>query len=153
MTDARAMPDHELISPRDAAMWAAYHDIRRRVLFEARGRFGVYVENHPDEVRLDFHPKVLLWRGTPIGVVRIDLTGSVAIFRRVAIREDLQRQGHGRAMFRLGEDFARVHGCRELQSHFAPDAVEFYRKQGFERAQSDSAEPAGTESVFMRKAV
>ena len=31
--------------------------------------------------------------------------------------------------------------------------VDYYRRQGFERAQSDSAEPAGLESVFMRKAL
>lgn len=43
-----AMTDYELVSPADAAAWVAYHDIRRRVLFEAGGRFG-------DWLRLDVH--------------------------------------------------------------------------------------------------
>jgi GNAT superfamily N-acetyltransferase len=146
------MPDHELIPPSDDEMWAAYHDIRRRVLFEARGRFGVYDENHPDERDPAFHPQVLLWQGTPVGVMRIDLAGRVATFRRVAIRDDSQRQGHGRVMLQLAEEFVRARGCREVHSHVASDAVEFYRKQGFEHTHNDISEALqGSDSILMKK--
>jgi hypothetical protein len=30
-------------------IWRVYHAIRRKALFENRGRFGVYNENHSDE--------------------------------------------------------------------------------------------------------
>lgn len=32
------MMDHELVTPTSVVEWRAYHDIRRRVLFEARGQ-------------------------------------------------------------------------------------------------------------------
>jgi hypothetical protein len=53
-----------------------YHDIRREVLFEARGQFGVYNENHPDDVAAGNHAKLLLHRGHPVGVIRIDVSGT-----------------------------------------------------------------------------
>jgi hypothetical protein len=49
----------QLHSLRNAADWAAYHDIRRRVLFEERGS-GAYDENHPDDRLAGNHPKVLI---------------------------------------------------------------------------------------------
>jgi sirohydrochlorin ferrochelatase len=73
------MPDHELVTPSDPTEWKAYHDIRRQVLLEARGEFGTYDENHPDERAVGNHPKLL-----------------TAILRRVAIRADAQRHGRGR---------------------------------------------------------
>jgi GNAT superfamily N-acetyltransferase len=122
------MNEYELLSPSDAATWAAYHDIRRTVLFEARGRIGAYDANRPDETAPGHHPKVLSYRGEVVGVVRVDMSGSTATFRRVAIRGDRQRRGHGRMLLALAEQFAKAQGCRELMSHVAPDAVRFYAK-------------------------
>lgn len=126
------MSEYELVPPASADQWLAYHEIRRSVLFEARGRFGVYDDGHPDESSPGNHPRLLLYRHNPIGTVRIDLAGTVAILRLVAIRRDVQRQGHGRVMLALAERFARENGCRSLESTVATDAVEFYRKCGFE---------------------
>jgi RimJ/RimL family protein N-acetyltransferase len=39
----------ELRAVQTGADWTAYHRIRRTVLFEARGRFGIYEENNPDD--------------------------------------------------------------------------------------------------------
>jgi hypothetical protein len=39
------MIDHELVTPTGVDEWRAYRDIRRRVLFEARGQVGVFDEN------------------------------------------------------------------------------------------------------------
>lgn len=125
------MKDHELITPAGVDAWRAYHDIRRRVLFEARGQFGVYREDGPDEKAPGNHPKLLLFRGDPIGVVRIDVDATTAICRRVAVRADVQRLGHGRALLSLVEEFARDNGCERLASHVAPDAVGFYERCGF----------------------
>jgi GNAT superfamily N-acetyltransferase len=145
------MKDHALITPTNDAEWRAYHDIRRRVLFEARGQFGVYQEDRPDERALGNHPKLLLYRGEPVGVVRIDVAGTTAICRRVAIRSDVQRLGHGRVLLSLVEQFARDVGCRRLASYVAPDAVEFYERCGFSVDRDRAEGSSRIASVFMTK--
>ena len=85
-------PTYELRTPTIEDDWRAYHSIRRKVLFENRGQFGVYDQNHPDEHSDGNHPLLLIHNGEPIGVIRVDIRGTLAILRRVAIREDLQAQ-------------------------------------------------------------
>ena len=141
--------EYELISPNDADTWRVYHTIRREVLFEARGLFDVYDENRPDEKGPTNHAKLLLHRGEPVGVIRIDISGDEATFRRVAIRLDAQRRGHGRTMLSIAEAFAAARGCRRVVSHVAPDAVVFYEKCGF--SQEGKSAPSEAESVIMAK--
>jgi GNAT superfamily N-acetyltransferase len=143
--------DCQLITPDDASSWSAYHSIRREVLFEARGRFGVYDPSHPDEHARGNHPKLLLCNGARVGVVRIDLDGSTATLRRVAIRAELQGLGHGRTLLALAETFARSAGCSRLDSNVAPDAVGFYLKCGFSLAAMPPSESPSTTSVPMTK--
>ena len=143
------MDTHELINPTSAREWSAYHDIRRQVLFEARGQVGVYDENRPDEHAPGHHPKLLVYSGQPIGVVRIDIDGTTALLRRVAVRADVQRLGHGRALLALAQRFAEESGCTALASFVAPDAVGFYQRCGF--AIEDNREPSEREPVFMTK--
>ena len=135
------------MSPADAGAWQVYHAIRREVLFESRGLFGVYDENRPDERASGNHAKLLLVGGTPVGVIRIDIIGDDAILRRVAIRADAQRRGHGRAMLALAEAFAAGQGCRRVLSSVAPDAVVFYEKCGFSR----EGESRSDHAVLMNK--
>ena len=140
---------HELRSPVTMDEWEAYHSIRERVLWEARGRFGEYDRSHPDEHRDGHHPLLLLFRNDPIGVVRVDVSGKTAFIRRVAIREELQRMGHGRQLISMVEQFARAHGCTEARSHVDSDAVRFYREVGY-----CESGPAQTDArVPMRKAL
>ena len=73
-----------------------------------------------------------------IGVIRVDIEGKVAIFRRVAIREDMQRLGHGKQMLVLAEAFARGTGCERVRSFVNPEAVTFYQRCGFEHDGSSS---------------
>jgi GNAT superfamily N-acetyltransferase len=127
--------EHELRIPSSEEDWEAYHAIRRKVLFENRGQFGVYDEKHPDEHRQGNHPLLLLRDGEPIGVIRVDINGNQAIFRRVAIREDLQRSGHGRALLAQAESFARTQGCNHIRSEVAHDAVGFYERCGYKVVQ------------------
>ena len=145
------MKDHQLITPADDTEWRAYHDIRRRVLFEARGQFGVYQEDRPDERAVGNHPKLLLYGGEPIGVVRIDVDAITAICRRVAIRPDVQRLGHGRVLLSLVQQFARDKGCGLLASYVAPDAVGFYERCGFTVDRERTSGSSGGEAVFMTK--
>src|SRR5678815_4459952 len=137
--------DHTLRSPCNREEWSAYHDIRRKVLFENRGEVGAYIENHPADFERGHHPLVLVHENATIGVIRVDVVGRVAWFRRVAIREDLQRCGHGRILLRLAEAFARDNGCDEVRSNVAADAVGFYERCGFTRHDAT----AGIDSVPM----
>lgn len=140
--------EHELRAPVSEQEWRALHDIRRTVLFENRGKFDTYIENHPDDFKAGHHPLVLVYKDVVIGVVRIEVNGTVAWLRRVAVREDLQRQGHGRALLKLAEAFAKAQGCEELRSNAAVEAVEFYERCGYVR---DLSEPAPVNSVRMHK--
>ncbi|HEX5109166.1 MAG TPA: GNAT family N-acetyltransferase [Vicinamibacterales bacterium] len=142
---------YELVTPVSASEWRAYHDIRRQVLFEARGQFGVYDENRPDDRAPGNHPRLLVYDGQPIGVVRIDIDGSIALLRRVAVRADVQRLGHGRALISLAERFAEERGCTALASFVAPDAVGFYQRCGF--AIEDNPVRSEGQSVFMTKSL
>jgi N-acetylglutamate synthase-like GNAT family acetyltransferase len=142
---------HELVTPTTASEWAAYHAIRRQVLFAARGQVGVYDENHPDETAPNNHPKILAYHGEAVGVVRVDIDGKVATLRRVAIRADVQGRGHGRVLLQLAQQFAERAGCTRLASFVALDAVGFYQGFGFSVEEERALGPSRHESVFMIK--
>jgi len=145
------MTTYELVTPASPAEWSAYHEIRRRVLFEGRGQFGVYDENHPDEKALNKYPKLLLHQGEPVGVVRIDIENGEAILRRVAVRTDVQRRGHGQVLLQLAQRFAEDAGCGTLVSFVAPSAIGFYQGFGFSIERDRVSGPSGQGSVFMTK--
>jgi GNAT superfamily N-acetyltransferase len=138
----------ELIAPQSAADWAAYHDIRRRILFENRGEHGVYDPNRPDERAPGHFPKLLKRASAYVGVVRIDVADHTAYLRRVAIDEPYQRQGLGRTLLLLAESFARARSATRVESSVARDAVPFYRKCGYRFV---AAEEAGAAHPQMYK--
>lgn len=124
---------HDLRTPQSDEEWRAFHAIRRKVLFENRGKTETYDENHPDDSAPGNYPLILLYRDEVIGVLRIDVSGTVAMLRRVAIREDRQRAGHGRVLLSLAEQFAKDVGCNEIRSNAALEAVGFYERCGYAR--------------------
>lgn len=139
----------DLRRPASESEWAVYHEIRRRVLFERRGRGDAYDAHHPDDVRPTNHPFILWCADEALGVIRVDIIDEgVAIFRRVAVREDAQRRGHGRQLLAKAEQFARVHGCTRIDSHVDIDAVGFYQRCGF--AIAEEMKPNGA-TVLMTK--
>ena len=135
------MIEHELRAPVTDAEWHAFHAIRRRVLFENRGKTETYIENHPDDFKPENHRLILLFKGIVAGVLRIDVSNTVAWLRRVAIRDDLQRLGHGRVLLQLAETFAKAQGCHEVRSNAAVEAVGFYERCGYARDPSASGPP------------
>lgn len=122
---------YDLRAPKTADEWRTYHAIRRVVLWEAREIFGEYDERHPDEFKPNHFPKILYLDGEPIGVIRIDVAGDTAWFRRVAIMQKHQRAGHGRALMQCSERFALEHGVQRIESSVDRDAISFYRKMGY----------------------
>jgi GNAT superfamily N-acetyltransferase len=139
---------YRLRAPASDDEWRTYHASRRKVLFENRGVFGVYDERHPDEFAQGNHPMLLIHEGEPIGVIRVDVDGPLAIFRRVAIRDDVQRCGHGKVMLSLAEQFVRGKGCSLIRSYVNPEAVGFYKRCGFN---PDTAAAADEKHVLMYK--
>jgi N-acetylglutamate synthase-like GNAT family acetyltransferase len=122
---------YELIEVRAERDWREYRSIRRRVLWERRGRTN-YDDNHADERSLANHPLLLRWDGRAIGAVRLDNFGNgTGAVRLVAIEPDLQRQGHGRVLSDCVENYARSLGIRILYVNAALDAVGYYEKLGW----------------------
>jgi ribosomal protein S18 acetylase RimI-like enzyme len=111
--------------------WATWHRIRERVLWEARGEFGVYDREHPSLRAGNHFPFLLLNDGVAVGAIALEVEGDVAWLRRVAIDEQHQRLGHGRAMIELVLREARERACAVASSNVAADAVGFYEKLGF----------------------
>jgi N-acetylglutamate synthase-like GNAT family acetyltransferase len=123
--------DYELRSPSSASDWAEYHRIRQAVLWEARGHRD-YNANHPDDLVPQNLPLLLLYRGSAVGVARLDFqSDGIGVIRRMAIDIGLQRQGHGRTLLNLLEQRAHGLGMIILEVNSAEDAVAFYQKLGY----------------------
>lgn len=131
---------HPVVSVED---WRHLHRIRRTVLFSP-GRHSVsYDENHPDDRAQGNVPYLLLLDSHPIGVVRLDFRGTVAIVRLVAITTDEQGKGYGRKLDALVESEAKRRGVNTLHVNAAPDAVGYYQKTGWKHETWDSSELTG----------
>lgn len=132
---------HELVAVSDSSDWAAFHAIRRVELFEAKGRFGIYNDQHPDD-HADFaHPFLLKVDGLSVGTVRIDRLGQDrGAIRLVAITATAQGRGLGKLMEGLAVEQARELGVSELVVNAAAEAVGFYEKMGWSRYDWDPAE-------------
>lgn len=113
-----------------ASDWRACHDIRRTILYEARGRFD-YDEDYPDNFVATNHTLALIVDGAVSGVSRLDFRTSHAILRAVAIDGAKQRAGLGREMILRVEAYAVEHGATTLFVNSAPDATGFYSKLGY----------------------
>ncbi|MBY5561836.1 GNAT family N-acetyltransferase [Rhizobium leguminosarum] len=127
--------------------WNAYHDIRRAVLFEARGLIG-YDANHPDDRRDGHFPLLLLLENTPVGAARLDLTGDeTAWVRTVAISEECQGKGYGRMLMTGLEKFASQRGVERLLVNAARDAVGFYGALGWTVVEAGGENPVLTKEL------
>lgn len=137
---------YELVEVQSAEEWKAYHFLRRKVLWEAKGRFN-YNENHPDEHLNANHPLLLKLQGRAIGTARLDEIGrGSGVVRLVSIASEVQRAGHGRTLSLLAEEYARRLGIATLLVNAAPDAVGFYEKMGWKKEMWDESELRGLAS-------
>jgi GNAT superfamily N-acetyltransferase len=135
---------HDLVYVKQQEDWRSYHEIRRVILFEDRGRYGVYDENHPDEHLPDHHPLLLKFYGSAIGTARIDnFNNGTGAIRLVSILKSEQGKGHGRVLSRMVEDFAKSIGIKTLYVNAAPEAVGYYERLNWKPHMWDSAELTG----------
>lgn len=134
---------YELVKVASESDWRDYHSLRREVLWEARGRSN-YDDRYADEYLPNHHPLLLKLDGRPIGTTRLDDFGhGRGAVRLVAIAIGAQRQGHGRALSLLVEDYARRLGINTLLVNAAPEAVGYYQKMGWEACIWDETELTG----------
>jgi GNAT superfamily N-acetyltransferase len=122
--------------------WSAYHAIRRDAIFTALLPGLAYDEHDPDEFERGHLPHMLVRDGEVIGTVRIDLIGDIqAGLRLIAIRRDLQRQGHGSVLLRLAEQAARAFGRTEIVINAHPTSLTFYLANGYREGEWRNATP------------
>jgi N-acetylglutamate synthase-like GNAT family acetyltransferase len=134
---------YELVKVTTEGDWRAYHSLRRQVLWEARGQDG-YDERRLDEYLALNHPLLLKLDGRPIGTTRLDNLGNGrGVVRLVAIAADVQRQGHGRALSALVDNYARGLCLTTLLVNADPEAVGYYEKMGWTACLWDEAELTG----------
>jgi GNAT superfamily N-acetyltransferase len=114
-----------------------------------------YDENHPDDRAEGNTPFLLFEDAAPVGVVRLDVRGNIGIVRLVAIVAEKQRHGLGRAMDAAVVAEARALGIETLRVNAAADAVGFYEKTGWRRANWNPAELTGIarDAVQMEKPI
>lgn len=145
---------YELIEVSQPEDWAAYHDIRRRELFEARGRHGIYNPNYPDEYSPEKHHYLLKHDGRPVGTTRLDIRGDgSAVFRLVAIAAQEQGKGHGRVLSQMAQQRAEGFGASTLVVNAARTAVGYYEKTGWHTYEWDPSElvDLAADCIQMRK--
>ena len=115
--------------------WSVYHAIRRDAIFSALLPGQAYDEHDPD-----------------IGTVRIDLVGETqAGLRLIAIRRDLQRQGHGSVLLRLAEHAARGLGRTEIVINAHPTSLSFYLANGYREGEWRDAKPVPANLIRVGK--
>jgi N-acetylglutamate synthase-like GNAT family acetyltransferase len=131
---------YELVQVKNEADWLSYHAIRRDVLWDARGIAG-YDDKRPEERLPNRYPLLLKLEDRAIGTTRLDHRGNNAgVVRLVAIRRDVQRQGHGTKLATLVDAFAVRLGLHTLFVNAHLDALGYYRKLGWEFFDWDVAE-------------
>jgi N-acetylglutamate synthase-like GNAT family acetyltransferase len=138
------MDDYELTQVSTNEEWRDYHDIRRTVLFEEKGRYNVYDPTHADEYIENNHPLLLKFNGQAIGTTRLDNNkDGTGIVRLVAIRAEARGQGHGKALSDLTKNFAKGLGIHTLYVNAAAEAVGYYKICGWTEHLWDAEELAG----------
>jgi N-acetylglutamate synthase-like GNAT family acetyltransferase len=131
---------YELVQVRSDADWLSYHAIRRDVLWESKGVTG-YDDKRPEERLPNHYPLLLKLDDQAIGTTRLDDRGDGAgVVRLVAIRRDVQRQGHGKKLAAMVDDFAARRGLRTLFVNAAADTLGYYKKLGWQYFDWDLAE-------------
>lgn len=128
-------PGYVLRPPTSPDDWTAYHEIRRRAIFDVYHRDVAYKIDHPDEDKRGNFPMVLVTDGMIVGTVRVDLVDADrAALRLVAIAPEEQGRGHGAVLLKLAEDFARRRGRRRIVLHGNPPTIGFYLQHGYVEA-------------------
>ena len=119
-------------------------------------RRAVFVDEQcvPESIEMDgkdpscYHALACDGTGRPVGTARLDKYGKIG---RMAVLPEHRRSGVGTKILQAIMDCGRSHGITDFHLSAQIDAVEFYRKMGFEPS-GDEFEEAGIRHINMRKA-
>ncbi|HEX8350972.1 MAG TPA: GNAT family N-acetyltransferase [Hymenobacter sp.] len=123
----------QLIVPRTPAEFAAYYDLRYRVL-RAPWQQPLGSERADDDERPStMHAMLRAPDGAVVGVARLHPSGPAqAQVRYMAVEPGWQGQGIGRQLLEYLEAAARQQGLTECILHARETAVPFYTRLGYE---------------------
>lgn len=115
--------------------WANFHEIQRTALFEQD--VNEYDPHYHDACFQKPAQRSLLllkWKGASVGVTTLDhFSDNSAATRGVAIATEFQGKGHGMALGKLTQEFARAEGVDTLCVNAGDHAVGYYQRLGFEK--------------------
>jgi predicted GNAT family N-acyltransferase len=117
-------------------------------------RRAVFVEeqNVPESIELDgrdsdcWHVLACDGSGKAIGTARMDSDGKIG---RMAVLREYRGRGVGRKILEAMMEYGRSHGMADFHLSAQIDAVDFYKKMGFE-PYGEPFEEAGITHVHMR---
>lgn len=122
--------------------WKEFHRVRRTALFQQS--VSEYTPHYHDALyhrSAQRHQLLLKWKGVAVGVTTLDrFPDGTAATRAVAIADEFQGQGHGRALGILTQEFAKLQGTTSLCVNAGAHTVGFYASLGFERKMWDRNE-------------
>ncbi|GGE98541.1 GNAT family N-acetyltransferase [Hymenobacter cavernae] len=120
-------------APSSPAEFAAYYDLRYRVLRAPWGQPLGSERADDDDLPTTVHAMLTAPDGTAIGVARLHPSAPVqAQVRYMAVDPAKQGQGIGRHLLEYLEAAARQQGLTECILHAREAAVPFYAKLGYE---------------------
>ncbi len=113
--------------------WQAFHDIQRVTLFEQDpSEYDAHYHDHLFHRPASRTQLLLKFNGQAIGVTTLDVfPDRTAATRSVAITHEKQHMGHGAALGKLTQEFARGLGCSALCVNAGAHVTDFYRSLGF----------------------
>ena len=94
--------------------------------------------------------------GTALGCGAVVVSGSIGELKRMYVRPESRGQGVAQQVLKELESHASRMGCQTLlleTGPYQPEALAFYKKQGYERRGAFGAYPEHPLSVFMSKAL
>jgi putative acetyltransferase len=93
-------------------------------------------------------------RGVAVGCGAVVLAESYGELKRMYVRQESRGQGVAQQVLKELEESARQRGCHQLcleTGPYQPEALAFYKKQGYERRGAFGSYPEHPLSVFMSK--
>lgn len=126
-----------LVSPTTPAQWQQYFALRYAILREP---WQQPLGSERDDAEAEaYHLMVENSAGVVLAVGRCQLlTPESAQIRFMAVATEQQGKGFGRQVLRGLEEWAQQQGCRTVQLNAREQAVEFYRRLGYQLGEAAS---------------
>lgn len=141
----------EIRSPKTAAEWDSYYDLRYRILREPWNQPRGSERNVGDESALHaayFH------NGKILGVARLDLMeNKIGQIRFMAVETDFQGKGIGEKLMLHLESISIENGVKKIILHARVIAIGFYQKLGYEMIEKSNLLFGEIQHYLMKKSI